>query len=79
MDSSNPSNSSLQWYVIQTKPRKEKEAVSYLTLNGLEVFNPLIEDAVGSIRRDRPAASPARLTPATDLPRRRHTAETLRD
>ena len=43
MDSSNPSNLSLHWYVVQTKPRKEEEAVSYLSLNGLEVFNPLTE------------------------------------
>jgi len=31
------------WYVIQTKPKKEKEANSYLSLKGLEVFNPLLE------------------------------------
>jgi transcriptional antiterminator RfaH len=31
------------WYVIQTKPKKEEEAKSYLSLNGLEVFNPLME------------------------------------
>lgn len=31
------------WYVIQTKPRKEGEASSYLSTKGLEVFNPLIE------------------------------------
>jgi len=31
------------WYVIQTKPKKEAEAKSYLSVNGLEVFNPLIE------------------------------------
>ncbi|MDI6761781.1 MAG: transcription termination/antitermination NusG family protein [Thermodesulfobacteriota bacterium] len=31
------------WYVIQTKPRKEKEAASYLWTRGLEVFNPLTE------------------------------------
>ena len=43
MNSSNPSNSPLAWYVIQTKHRKEEEAVSYLLLNGLEVFNPLTE------------------------------------
>lgn len=33
----------MAWYVVQTKPRKEGEAVSYLSLNGLEVFNPLME------------------------------------
>ena len=31
------------WYVIQTKPKREEEAGSYLFMNGLEVFNPLIE------------------------------------
>ena len=29
------------WYVIQTKPKKEREAASYLLTKGLEVFNPL--------------------------------------
>ncbi len=33
----------IHWYVIQTKPKKEEEAKSYLSTNGLEVFNPLIE------------------------------------
>lgn len=33
----------MNWYVIQTKPKKEEEAKSYLTMNGLEVFNPLME------------------------------------
>ena len=31
------------WYVIQTKPKKEEEATSYLATNGLEVFSPLTE------------------------------------
>jgi len=31
------------WYVIQTKPKKETEATSYLSMKGLEVFNPLME------------------------------------
>lgn len=31
------------WYVIQTKPKKESEAKSYLSLKGLEVFYPLME------------------------------------
>ena len=33
----------MNWYVIQTKPKKEEEAKSYLSTNGLEIFNPLIE------------------------------------
>ena len=31
------------WYVIQTKPKKEEEAKSYLSTKGVEVFNPLLE------------------------------------
>ena len=31
------------WYVIQTKPKKEGEASSYLSTKGLEIFNPLME------------------------------------
>jgi transcription antitermination factor NusG len=32
------------WYVIQTKPKKEDEAKSYLSTKGVEVFNPLMEN-----------------------------------
>ena len=31
------------WYVIQTKSKKEEEARFYLSTNGVEIFNPLIE------------------------------------
>lgn len=31
------------WYVIQTKPKKEEGATSYLSTKGLEIFSPLIE------------------------------------
>lgn len=31
------------WYVIQTKPKKEEEATSYLSNKGVEIFGPLIE------------------------------------
>jgi transcriptional antiterminator RfaH len=31
------------WYVIQTKPKKEAEAGSYLSTKGVEIFNPLLE------------------------------------
>jgi len=34
------------WFVIQTKPKKEEEARSYLTLKGVEIFNPLMENFV---------------------------------
>jgi transcriptional antiterminator RfaH len=52
MNSSNPSNLSnssnprLAWYVIQTKPKKEEDAKSYLSMKGLEIFNPLMENFV---------------------------------
>jgi transcriptional antiterminator RfaH len=32
-----------RWYVVQTKPKKEEEATSYLSLKGIEIFHPLIE------------------------------------
>ena len=31
------------WYVIQTKPKKEEEANSYLSTRGVEIFSPLME------------------------------------
>lgn len=31
------------WYVIQTKPKKEGEATSYLSNKGVEIISPLIE------------------------------------
>ncbi len=31
------------WYVIQTKPKKEEEAESYLSAKGIEMFHPLME------------------------------------
>ena len=31
------------WYVIQTKPKKEAEAESYLSTKGIEILNPLME------------------------------------
>jgi transcriptional antiterminator RfaH len=31
------------WYVIQTKPKKEEEASSYLLPKGVEIFHPLME------------------------------------
>jgi transcription elongation factor/antiterminator RfaH len=33
----------MNWYVIQTKPKKEEEAKSYLSTRGVEIFNPRIE------------------------------------
>ena len=32
-----------RWYVIQTKPKKEEEAQSYLSTRGVEMFSPLME------------------------------------
>lgn len=31
------------WYVIQTKPKKEDNARSYLSMKGVEIFYPLME------------------------------------
>ncbi len=31
------------WYVIQTKPKKEEEATSYLSTKGVNIFSPLLE------------------------------------
>ena len=31
------------WYVIQTKPKKEEEAKSYLSTKEVEVFDPMLE------------------------------------
>jgi transcriptional antiterminator RfaH len=36
----------MNWYVLQTKPKKEEEATSYLSTRGVEVFNPLLETFV---------------------------------
>jgi len=32
------------WYVIQTKPKKEEEATSYLSTKGVEIFHPFMEN-----------------------------------
>jgi transcription antitermination factor NusG len=43
------------WYVIQTKPKKEEEASSYLSAKGLEIFSPLMESFMirnGSINKE---------------------------
>ncbi len=34
----------MNWYVIQTKPKKEEEAKSYLSGKGLDLFCPMIEN-----------------------------------
>ncbi len=31
------------WYVIQTKPKKEEEATLYLSTKGVEIFSPIME------------------------------------
>ena len=41
-----PMNPNMNWFVIQTKPKKEEEAKSYLSMKGLEIFNPLMETFV---------------------------------
>ncbi|MGQ9647306.1 MAG: transcription termination/antitermination protein NusG [Thermodesulfobacteriota bacterium] len=42
-DSIDSRNVRLEWYVIQTKPKKEEEARVYLSMKGLEIFCPLME------------------------------------
>ena len=44
MGNKNSMNPNMNWYVIQTKPKKEEEAKSYLSIKGLEIFGPLIEN-----------------------------------
>mgnify|MGYP005832789553 CR=1 FL=1 len=46
------------WYVIQTKPKKEKEAASYLAPKGVEILNPLMEDFSVGIGRVERSAKP---------------------
>ena len=41
---SKPSNTPLAWFVIQTKPKKEGEANSYLSMKGVEIFSPQMEN-----------------------------------
>ncbi len=33
----------MEWYVIQTKTKREEEAKAYLSMKGLEIFNPRTE------------------------------------
>jgi transcriptional antiterminator RfaH len=35
-----------KWYVIQTKPKEEDRAVSYLSGKGVEIFAPLFEGCI---------------------------------
>lgn len=49
--SGDPVHSTRNWYVIQTKPKKEGEAKSYLSMKGIDVFSPTME--VVSSRRGR--------------------------
>jgi transcriptional antiterminator RfaH len=44
IDSTNSRNPNMNWFVIQTKPKKEEEAKTYLSLKGVEIFNPLMEN-----------------------------------
>lgn len=58
------------WYVIQTKPKKEEEAASYLSRNNLEVFNPLMETFVprnGKVNRELKNLFPGYLFGKFDL------------
>jgi len=46
------------WYVIQTKPKKEEEAESYLSTKGMEIFSPLIETFILRNGRTNKALKP---------------------
>lgn len=46
------------WYVIQTKPKKEEEAKSYLSTAGVEMFHPLIETFAFKNKEMRKALKP---------------------
>ncbi len=34
------------WYVVQTKPKKEEQARNYLSSKGIEVFSPLMQQVM---------------------------------
>jgi len=46
------------WYVIQTKPKREEAAESFLAKKGLEMFNPLMETFVSRNKRMRKELRP---------------------
>ncbi len=69
-DSIDSSYARLAWYVIQTKPKKEEDAKSYLSMKGLEIFNPLIENFVirnGRINKEYKPLFPGYLFGKFDL------------
>src|SRR5512136_1130035 len=49
------------WYVIQTKTKKELEAKSYLSMKGVEVFSPTME--IVSARGDKMVSEQRALFP----------------
>jgi transcriptional antiterminator RfaH len=58
------------WYVIQTKPKKEEEAASYLSTKGVEIFSPLLETAIarkGGVTRERKPLFPGYIFGNFDL------------
>lgn len=73
MDSTNSIDSRnvrLAWFVIQTKPKKEEDAKSYLSMKGLEIFNPLIENFIirnGKINKEYKPLFPGYLFGKFDL------------
>ncbi len=60
------------WYVIQTKPKREEEAESYLSTRGVEMFCPLIETfglRNGGMRKELKPLFPGYLFGKFDLER----------
>jgi transcriptional antiterminator RfaH len=58
------------WYVIQTKPKKEEEAKSYLSTKGVEIFSPLMETFLvrnGKINRELKPLFPSYIFGKFDL------------
>jgi transcriptional antiterminator RfaH len=60
------------WYVIQTKPKKEQEAESYLSTRGVEMFHPLMESFAlrnGGMKKELKPLFPGYLFAKFDLER----------
>jgi transcription antitermination factor NusG len=58
------------WYVIQTKPKKEEEVKSYLSIKGMEIFNPLMENYLirkGSLNKELKPLFPSYIFGKFDL------------
>jgi len=60
----------MEWYVIQTKPKKEGEAINFLSNKGVEIFAPLLEEfrfRNGGIKMERKPLFPGYIFGKFDL------------